>query len=150
MLQNRFFKKTKTITALKDKSGKKVTTDKEILKTAQSFYQELYKKPKKKETRRDKLINSYDKKKKKSDDWQNKLKENFTEKEIYNSLKHMREDSATGSDGLPMAFYRTFWYLKKGDCTELVNYIFFEKKRNFKNNENSNYFVNPENNTRQN
>ena len=87
--------------------------------------------------------------KKKSDDWQNKLKENFTEKEICNFLKDMREDSATGSDGLPMVFYQTFWYLKKEDCTELVNYIFFEKKkRNFKNNEKSNHFVNPENNTR--
>ena len=35
------FKKNKTITALKDKSGKKVTTDKDILKTAKTFHEEL-------------------------------------------------------------------------------------------------------------
>ena len=37
------FQKNKTITALKDKSGKKVTTNKDILKTTQTFYEELYK-----------------------------------------------------------------------------------------------------------
>ena len=55
----------------------------------------------------------------------------------------MSKDSAPCKDELPMEFYRTFWYLIKEDFTELVNYIFFE------NNENSNYFVNSENNTRQ-
>ena len=40
----------------------------------------------------------------------------------------MSEDSAPGIDGLPMEFYRTFWYLIKEDFTNLVNYIFFEKK----------------------
>ena len=140
------FQKNKTITALKDKSDKKVTTDKEILKTAQTFYKELYKKAQINKQQQDKLINSYDKKI--SDNWHKKLKENFTEKEIHNSLKDMSEDSAPGKDGLPMEFYRTFWYVIKEDFTELVSYIFFEKKRNFENNENSNYFPNPENNTR--
>ena len=37
----------------------------------------------------------------------------------------MSEDSAPGKDGLPMEFYRTFWYLIKEDFTKLVNYIFF-------------------------
>ena len=54
----------------------------------------------------------------------------------------MSEDSAPGKDGLPMEFYRTFWYFIKEDFTKLVNYIFFEKKRNYKNNENSNYLAN--------
>ena len=40
----------------------------------------------------------------------------------------MSEDSAPGKDGLPMEFYRTFWYLIKEDFTNLVNFIFFEKK----------------------
>ena len=35
------FQKHKTIAALKDKSGKIVTTDKDILKSAQTFYEEL-------------------------------------------------------------------------------------------------------------
>ena len=120
------FQKNKTITALKDKSGKKVTTDKEILKTAQTFYEELYKKAQINKTEQDKFLNNYDKKI--SDDWHNKLNETFTEKELYNSLKDMSEDSAPGKDGLPMEFYRTFWYLIKDDFTDLVNYIFFEKK----------------------
>ena len=77
------FQKNKTITALKDKSGKKVTTDKEILKTSQTFYKELYKKAQINKQEQDKLINSYDKKI--SDNWHKKLKENFTEKEIHNS-----------------------------------------------------------------
>ena len=135
------FQKNKTITALKDKSGKKVTTDKEILKTAQTFYEELYKKAQINKTEQDKFLHNYDKKI--SDDWQNKLNETFTEKEIYNSLKDMSEDRAPGKDGLPMEFYRTFWYLIKDDFTNLVNYIFFEKKRNCKHNENSNDFANP-------
>ena len=120
------FQKNKTITALKDKSGKKVTTDKEILKTAKTFYEELYKKDQINKTEQDKFLNNYDKKI--SDDWHNKLNETFTEKELYNSLKDMSEDSAPGKDGLPMEFYRTFWYLIKDDFTDLVNYIFFEKK----------------------
>ena len=69
--------------------------------------------------------------------------ETFTEKEIYNSLKDMSKDSAPGKDGLRMEFYRTPWYLIKEDFTNLVNYVFFEKKRNCKNMENSNHFPNP-------
>ena len=113
------FQKNKTITALKDKSGKKVTTDKEILKTAQTFYEELYKKVQINKTEQDKFLHNYDKKI--SDDWHNKLNETFTEKKIYNSLKDMSEDSAPGKDGLPMEFYQTFWYLIKADFTNLVN-----------------------------
>ena len=120
------FQKNKTITALKDKSGKKVTTDKEILKTAQTFYEELYKKAQINKTEQDKFLHNYDKKI--SDDWQNKLNETFTEKEIYNSLKDISKDRAPGKDGLPMEFYRTFSYLIKHDFTNPVNYIFFEKK----------------------
>ena len=120
------FQKNKTITALKDKSGKKVTTDKEILKTAQTFYEELYKKAQINKTEQDKFLNNYDKKI--SDDWPNKLNETFTEKEIYNSLKDISKDRAPGKDGLPMEFYRTFSYLIKHDFTNPVNYIFFEKK----------------------
>ena len=118
------FQKNKTMTALKDKSGKIVTIDKEFLKSAQTFYEEIYKKAQIKNSEQDKLINSYGKKNI-SDNWHNKLNENFTEKEIYNSLKDMSEDSAPGKDGLPMEFYRTFWYLIKEDFTKLVNYIFF-------------------------
>ena len=120
------FQKHKTITALKDKHGKKVTTDKDILKTAQTFYEELYKKAQINKPEQDKLLNNYDQKI--SDNWHKKLKEKFTEKEIYNSLKDMSEDSAPGKDGLPMEFYRTFWYLIKEDFTNLVNFIFFVEK----------------------
>ena len=119
------FQKNKTITALKDKSGKKVTTDKEILKTTQTFYEELYKKAQINKTE-DKFLDNYDQKI--SDDWHNKLNETFTEKEIYNSLKDISKDRAPGKDGLPMEFYRTFSYLIKHDFTNPVNYIFFEKK----------------------
>ena len=55
--------KNKTITALKDKAGKIVTTDKEILKSAQTFYEELYKKAQINKSEQDKLINNYEKKK---------------------------------------------------------------------------------------
>ena len=107
--------------------------------TAESVFQknktiialkELYKKAQINKQEQDKLINSYHKKI--SDNWHDKLKENFTEKEIYSSTKNMREDSALGKDGLPMEFYRTFWYLIKQDFTELVNYIFFEKRETSK------------------
>ena len=66
------FQKNKTITALKDKSGKKVTTDKDILKTEQTFYEELYKKAHINKLEQDKLLNNYDKKI--SDNCHNKLK----------------------------------------------------------------------------
>ena len=119
------FQKYKTITALKDKSAKKVTTDKDILKTAQTLYEELYKKAQINKPGQDKLLNKYDKK---IDDWHIKLQEHFTEKEIYNSLIDMSEDSAPGKDGLPMEFYRFFKYLIKEDFTNLVTFIFFEEK----------------------
>ena len=41
----------------------------------------------------------------------------------------MSEDSASGKDGFPMELYQTFWYLIKEDFTDLVNFIFFEKKK---------------------
>ena len=41
----------------------------------------------------------------------------------------MSEDCAPGKNGLPMEFYRTCWYLIKEDFTNLVNYLFFEKKK---------------------
>ena len=72
------FQKHKTIRALKYKHGKKVTTDKDILKTAQTFYEELYKKPHINKPEQDKLLNNYDKKI--SDNWHKKLKEKFTKK----------------------------------------------------------------------
>ena len=66
------FQKSKIITALKDKSGKKVKTDKDILKTEQTFYEELYKKAHINKLEQDKLLNNYDKKI--SDNCHNKLK----------------------------------------------------------------------------
>ena len=71
--------------ALKDKSGKKVTTDKDILKTAKTFYEELYKKAQINKAEQNKLLNNYDKKI--SDNWHDKLKETFTEKEISKRYK---------------------------------------------------------------
>ena len=56
------FQKSKTITALKDKSGKKFTTNEDILKTAQTFYEELYKKAHINKPDQDKLLNNYFKK----------------------------------------------------------------------------------------
>ena len=56
------FQKSKIITALKGKSGKKVTTDKDILKTEQTFYEELYKKAHINKLEQDKLLDNYDKK----------------------------------------------------------------------------------------
>ena len=41
----------------------------------------------------------------------------------------MSKDVAPGKDGLPIEFYRIFWYLMKGDFTNLVNYILFAKNR---------------------
>ena len=41
----------------------------------------------------------------------------------------MSEDSAPGKEGLSMEFYRTFWYLIKKDFRNLVNFVFFEKKK---------------------
>ena len=105
MQQNLFFKKNIYIyNSLK--SGKIATTNKDILKTAHTFYEELYKKTQINNPEQDKVINNYDKKI--SDNWHRTLKENFTEEEIYNSLKYMSEDSAPGKDGLPMEFYQTF------------------------------------------
>ena len=111
--------------ALKDKSGNKVTTDKDLLKTANFFLEELYKKAQINKEEQDKLLNNFHQKI--SDHWHNKLKETITEKEIYNSLKDISLDSAPGKDGLPMEFYWTFWYLIEEDFTNLINYIFFEK-----------------------
>ena len=66
------FQKHKTITALKYKHGKKVTTDKDILQTAQTFYEHLYKKAHIHKSEQDKLLNNYDQKI--SDNWHKKPK----------------------------------------------------------------------------
>ena len=53
----------------------------------------------------------------------------FEEKEIFQALKSMEENKSPGKDGIPMEFYLTFWHILKKDFTEVINYIFFVKKK---------------------
>ena len=57
----------------------------------------------------------------------NNLKENFTEKEIHNSLKDMSEDIPPSKNGSKWSSIRSFGTSLTEDFTELVNYI-SEKK----------------------
>ena len=69
------FQKSKTRTAWKNKSGKNVTTENDILKTPQTFYEELYNNAQINKPKQDKLLSNYDQKI--TDGWYNKLQDNF-------------------------------------------------------------------------
>ena len=56
----------------------------------------------------------------------------------------MEENKSPGKDGIPMEFYLTFWNILKHDFKELLDYIFFEKKRTTGIYENSNNFYDSE------
>ena len=116
----------KTITKLKNKNGELKTKDEEILKIAQEFYSDLYKKAEINKKEQENLIKKYDKKI--SNNWHPSLINPFEEKELYQALKTMEKNKSPGKDGIPMEFYITFWHLMKNDFTELVNHIFFVKK----------------------
>ena len=116
----------KTITKLKSKNGEIQTKDDEILKIAQEFYTDLYKKAETNKKEQENLILKYDKKI--SNDWHPSLTNLFEEKELYQALKSMEENKSPGKDGIPMEFYITFWHIIKNDFTELINHIFFVKK----------------------
>ena len=119
-------KTKKTITKLKNRKGEIQKKDDEILKIAQEFYSDLYKKAETNKKEQENLIKKYDRKI--SNDWHPSLINLFEEKELYQALKTMEENKSPGKDGIPMEFYITFWHLIKNDFTELINHIFFVKK----------------------
>ena len=45
----------------------------------------------------------------------------------------MEENKSPGKDGIPMEFYLNFWSIIKKDFKELINHIFFLKKRKCQN-----------------
>ena len=116
----------KTITKLKNKNRELKTKDEEILKIAQEFYSDLYKKAEINKKEQENLIKKYDKKI--SNNWHPSLINPFEEKELYQALKTMEKNKSPGKDGIPMEFYITFWHLIKKDLTELVNHTFFIKE----------------------
>ena len=116
----------KTITKLKNRKGEIQTKDDEILKIAQEFYSNLYKKAEINKKEEENLTKKYDRKI--SNDWHPSLINLFEEKELFQALKTMEENKSPGKDGLPMEIYITFWHLIKSDFTELINHIFFVKK----------------------
>ena len=124
------------ITKLMNKNGELKTKDEDILKIAEEFYSELYKKVQINE--QENFLNKYEKQI--SNNWHPRLITFFEEKELFEALKSMEENKSLGKDGIPMEFYITFWTIIKNDFTELVNYILFEKKRTTKINENDNNF----------
>ena len=114
------------ITKLMNKNGELKTKDEDILKIAEEFYSELYKKVQINEQEQENFLNKYEKQI--SNNWHPRLITFFEEKELFEALKSMEENKSLGKDGIPMEFYITFWTIIKNDFTELVNYILFEKK----------------------
>ena len=86
----------KNITKLKNKNGELKTEDKEILKIAQEFYSDLYKKAQQ-TNKNKKPFTKYNKKI--SNEWHLSLTKPFEEKELFQARKSMEENESPGKDG---------------------------------------------------
>ena len=115
----------KNITKLKNKNGELKTEDKQILKIAEVFYSDLYKKAQTNEQEQENFLNKYNQNI--SNDWHPKLTKPFEENELFQALKSMEENKPPRKDGIPMEFYLKFWPIVKNDFKELITHIFFEK-----------------------
>ena len=87
----------KNITKLKNKNGELKTEDKEILKIAQEFYSDLYKKAQTNQQEQETFLSEYNKKI--SNEWHLSLTKPFEEKELFQALKSMEENESPGKDG---------------------------------------------------
>ena len=99
-------RKKKNITKFKNKIRELKAEDEEILKIANKFYSDLYKKAQINEQEQENFLNKYDKKI--SNNWHLSLTKLFEEKELFQALKSMEEKKFPGKDGILMEFYLTF------------------------------------------
>ena len=100
----------KTIKTLQLADGKLINTDREILKEAKSFYENLYSScdtflP----SDHDDLFFVEANDSKLTEHEQKECEGPLTEAECFTSLKTMKANKSPGSDGLPAEFYNAFW-----------------------------------------
>ena len=94
------------ITKLMNKNGELKTKDEDILKIAEEFYSELYKKVQINEQEQENFLNKYEKQI--SNNWHPRLTTFSEEKELFEALKSMEENKSPGKYGIPMEFCITF------------------------------------------
>lgn len=84
------------ITKLMNKNGELKTKDEDILKIAEEFYSELYKKVQINEQEQENFLNKYEKQI--SNNWHPRLITFFEEKELFEALKSMEENKSLGKE----------------------------------------------------
>lgn len=101
--------KEKTISALKDKDGKIVTSNKDILATQKEFFENMYREDPTSLSSLDDLPLSPEDVPQISEQKKQLLKLPFTHREILAALKDLGSNKCPGSEGLTREFYLSFW-----------------------------------------
>lgn len=111
-----------TIHRLKNTQGREVTKEDAILEAISSHYEQIYKRSTSNtgsnfnEFVEDVSLPTL------SETEVQSLDQPFSEEELFEALKSMKDGSAPGSDGLPVEFYKFFWNSIKGFYLESLEY----------------------------
>ena len=117
-----------TIAQLKIDDNDFVTTDKEILKECESFYQNLYSSKANGEENRDDFFPAQQNQKSLNNNEQLLCEGLLSRKECLEALKTMAPEKTPGTDGLPCEFYKIFWNDVAEILTNALNYSYGKGK----------------------
>jgi exodeoxyribonuclease-3 len=123
----------KTIRKLKDKTGKIVTNNKEILELEANFYTELFTS---KQKNRNRKIDSYEKEmlqipgRKINDEDHRALTRPIEEQEIWEIIKNNPPNKSPGTDGFNNEFYKEYWNTIKSYVINSMNHSLQRGKLN--------------------
>ena len=120
-LEKRHFKLS-TISQLKTRDNTYITSDKDILSTAEVFYRDLYRSPLLPMTENDYFENVNTSRLDQSEVCH--CEGLLTKQERFEALKDNHSDKSPGSDGLPAEFYSTFWNEIAGPLLKALNHAY--------------------------
>ena len=117
-----------TIAQLKIDDNDFVSTDKEILKECESFYQNLYSSKVNGKGNRDDFFPAQQNQTSLNKDEQLLCEGLLSRKECLEALKTMAPEKTPGTDGLPCEFYKIFWNDVEEILTNALNYSYEKGK----------------------
>lgn len=103
--------KDKTITALRNKDGNIVTSNKDILATEKEFFENIYKEDSASLSSLDHLPISPEDVPRISEQQKTLMDLPFSPRELFSALKELGSNKCPGSDGITKEFYLAFWHL---------------------------------------
>ena len=126
-LQEKQKQNKKHIKLLKNKQGKTLTTDSEILQDCKKYFQNLYTKQNTCEITQNLLLKHITNKI--TNEQNNTLTKQIEITEIKEAIQSMENSKSPGIDGIPIEFYKEFIEIIKKDLLKIFNEILFTNKK---------------------